>query len=91
MGAEVVELEDGLEIYGGAPLIGARVKSFGDHRIAMAFAIAGMFAEGNTIVEDTDCIATSYPGFKDQLASFLRPSDNPPTPVLNPAEAMEKN
>ena len=38
--------------------------SFGDHRIAMAFAIAGLFAEGETIIEDTDCIATSYPGFE---------------------------
>jgi 3-phosphoshikimate 1-carboxyvinyltransferase len=91
MGVEVVELEDGLEIYGGSPLIGARLKSFGDHRIAMAFAIAGMFAEGNTIIEDTACIATSYPGFEQRLASFLNPTDNPPTPVLNPAEAMERN
>ena len=40
MGVEVVELDDGLEIYGGTPLLGARVKSYGDHRIAMAFAIA---------------------------------------------------
>jgi 3-phosphoshikimate 1-carboxyvinyltransferase len=91
MGVEVVELEDGLEIYGGAPLMGGRVKSYGDHRIAMAFAIAGLFAEGKTVVEDTDCIATSYPGFEEQLASFMNPGEITPTPVLNPAEAMEKN
>jgi 3-phosphoshikimate 1-carboxyvinyltransferase len=91
MGVEVVELDDGLEIYGGAPLIGTRVKSYGDHRIAMAFAIAGMFAEGPTVVEDTDCIATSYPGFEEQLLSFLNPGEISPTPVLNPAEAMERN
>ncbi len=41
MGAQVVELNDGLEIHGRAPLHGARLSSFGDHRIAMAFAIAG--------------------------------------------------
>ena len=45
MGAQVIELSDGLEIHGPAPLRGARVASFGDHRIAMAFAIAGLFAE----------------------------------------------
>jgi 3-phosphoshikimate 1-carboxyvinyltransferase len=91
MGVEVVELEDGLEIYGGAPLLGARVKSYGDHRIAMAFAIAGMFADDETVIEDADCIATSYPGFADQLQRFLIPDENPPTPVINPAEALEKD
>ena len=91
MGVEVVELEDGLEIYGGAPLLGARVKSYGDHRIAMAFAIAGMFADNETVIEDTDCIDTSYPGFAGQLQKFLTPNENPPTPVFNSAEVLEKN
>jgi 3-phosphoshikimate 1-carboxyvinyltransferase len=91
MGVEVVELEDGLEIYGGTPLLGARLKSYGDHRIAMAFAIAGMFAQNETVIEDTDCIATSYPGFANQLQRFLTPDENPPTPVFNPAEVLEKN
>jgi 3-phosphoshikimate 1-carboxyvinyltransferase len=91
MGVEVVELADGLEIYGGTPLRGARVKSYGDHRIAMAFAIAGMFAENETVIEDTDCIATSYPGFARRLQKFLKPDENPPTPVINPAEVLEKN
>ena len=50
MGVEVVEQKDGLEIHGRGELRGARVASFGDHRIAMAFAIAGMFADGETIV-----------------------------------------
>jgi 3-phosphoshikimate 1-carboxyvinyltransferase len=72
MGAEVAENEDGLEIFGGAPLHGARVQSFGDHRIAMAFAIAGLFAEGETIVQDVDCVNTSYPGFYAQLEQILR-------------------
>jgi 3-phosphoshikimate 1-carboxyvinyltransferase len=91
MGVEVVELDDGLEIYGGTPLVGARVKSYGDHRIAMAFAIAGMFASNETVIEDTDCIATSYPGFAKQLQKFLTPDENPPTHVFNPAEALAKN
>lgn len=91
MGVEVVELTDGLEIYGGTPLRGARVKSYGDHRIAMAFAIAGMFADSETVIEDTECIATSYPGFARQLQKFLTPDESPPTPVINPAGVLEKN
>jgi 3-phosphoshikimate 1-carboxyvinyltransferase len=71
MGAQVSETEDGMEIIGGVPLRGARVQSFGDHRIAMAFAIAGLFAEGETIVEDTDCVATSYPGFDKALETIM--------------------
>ena len=69
MGAEVQEFEDGMEINGGKPLQGARLDSFGDHRIAMAFAIAGLFANGDTVIENTDCINTSYPGFSDHFNS----------------------
>ena len=71
MGAQVIELSDGLEIQGGATLRGARVASFGDHRIAMAFAIAGMFAEGETIVQDVECVRESYPGFEKTLDEFV--------------------
>jgi len=71
MGAQVSETEDGMEILGGVPLRGARVQSFGDHRIAMAFAIAGLFAEGETIIEDTECVATSYPGFEQALEKIM--------------------
>jgi 3-phosphoshikimate 1-carboxyvinyltransferase len=70
MGAQVGELNDGLEISGPAPLHGAPVPSFGDHRIAMAFAIAGLFAEGETIVQDSECIRESYPGFETMLEEF---------------------
>src|SRR6266436_364651 len=91
MGVDVVETEDGLEINGGAPLIASRLKSYGDHRIAMAFAIAGMFADGETIIDNTDCIATSYPGFEEHLQAFLDPSHEQPTPVINPARAIEKH
>jgi 3-phosphoshikimate 1-carboxyvinyltransferase len=73
MGAQVSELTDGLEIHGPAPLHGARVASFGDHRIAMAFGIAGLFAEGETIVQDADCIRESYPRFEIVLEEFTNP------------------
>ncbi|HKP93588.1 MAG TPA: 3-phosphoshikimate 1-carboxyvinyltransferase, partial [Chthoniobacterales bacterium] len=71
MGAQVVEMEDGLEIQGRAELRGARVASFGDHRIAMAFAVAGMFADGETIVQDVECVHESYPGFEKALDDFV--------------------
>ena len=70
MGTQVIEMSDGLEIHGPAPLRGARVASFGDHRIAMAFAIAGLFADGETIVQDAECIRESYPGFQGALEEF---------------------
>lgn len=71
MGADLTEFPDGLEIRGGKPLRGARLSSHGDHRIAMAFAIAGLFAGGETVIEDTACVETSYPGFARQLQQFL--------------------
>jgi 3-phosphoshikimate 1-carboxyvinyltransferase len=71
MGAEVEEFEDGMEIVGGKPLHGATIDSFGDHRIAMAFAIAGLFAKGETIIQNTDCVNTSYPGFAHHLKAIL--------------------
>jgi 3-phosphoshikimate 1-carboxyvinyltransferase len=74
MGADVEEFEDGMTIHGGKPLKGAEIDSHGDHRIAMAFAIAGLFAEGETVIHHTDCINTSYPGFAHHLAAVLRES-----------------
>ena len=67
MGAQVEEMPDGMVIEGGHPLRGAVLDSHGDHRIAMAFAIAGLFAEGKTVITDTSCVETSYPGFAAQL------------------------
>ncbi len=94
MGAQVVELSDGLEIHGRAPLHGARLSSFGDHRIAMAFAVAGMFAEGETVIQDVDCVATSYPGFEKMLSELANPKGfRTTTPVitsLSPARAEEE-
>jgi 3-phosphoshikimate 1-carboxyvinyltransferase len=67
MGVAVVEKPDGLEITGGGTLKGARLDSLGDHRIAMSFAIAGLFAEGETVITGTECVNTSYPGFFEVL------------------------
>jgi 3-phosphoshikimate 1-carboxyvinyltransferase len=66
-GVEVTEFEDGMEIVGGTALKGAEVNSFGDHRIAMAFAVAGMFASGTTVIHNVECVNTSYPGFFDTM------------------------
>jgi 3-phosphoshikimate 1-carboxyvinyltransferase len=83
MGAQVIELSDGLEIHGPAPLRGGRVPSFGDHRIAMAFAIAGLFADGETIIQDTECVEISYPGFRNALEQFMTTKRGPgSTPVI---------
>lgn len=94
MGAQVVELNDGLEIHGRAPLHGARLSSFGDHRIAMAFAVAGMFAEGETIIQGADCVATSYPGFQKMLQELTNPkvirATTPVISSLSPAPVEEE-
>jgi 3-phosphoshikimate 1-carboxyvinyltransferase len=83
MGAQVIEMNDGLEIHGPAPLRGARVASFGDHRIAMAFAVAGLFAEGETTVQDVECVRESYPGFEAALEEFMSPKHSrASTPVI---------
>jgi 3-phosphoshikimate 1-carboxyvinyltransferase len=62
-GGDATELDDGLIVHGGAPLRAARVASDGDHRIAMSAALLGLVAEGETIVDDAECIDTSYPTF----------------------------
>jgi 3-phosphoshikimate 1-carboxyvinyltransferase len=93
MGAQVIELSDGVEIHGRAPLRSARLASFGDHRIAMAFAVAGLFAEGETIIQDADCVRDSYPGFEKALDEFINPSRvRSSTPVIGslvPAAPVE--
>ncbi|MFM8684762.1 MAG: 3-phosphoshikimate 1-carboxyvinyltransferase, partial [Chthoniobacterales bacterium] len=71
MGADVIEKPDGLVIEGGKPLHGALLASQGDHRVAMAFAIAGLFASGETLIQNTECVDTSYPGFARQLEEII--------------------
>jgi 3-phosphoshikimate 1-carboxyvinyltransferase len=67
MGARVTEYEDGLEITGGTPLIGAEVESHDDHRIAMSLAIAALMASGTTTVLGVEAAAISYPEFINTL------------------------
>jgi 3-phosphoshikimate 1-carboxyvinyltransferase len=69
LGVRVEEFPDGLDIHGG-PVGGGAVRSHGDHRIAMAFAVLGTRASGPVTVDDATCIATSYPGFVDDLRSL---------------------
>jgi len=66
-GADIEEQPDGLVITGPARLHRATVNSYGDHRIAMTAVVAGLIATGETIVQDTVCIDTSFPGFADSL------------------------
>ena len=72
MGAQVEERDDGLKIRGGQKLHGARVDSFGDHRIAMAFAVAALRAQGETEIRGAETAVISYPGFFDALESVLQ-------------------
>ncbi len=71
MGAKVTETEDGMVIEGGHPLHGAVLQCFHDHRIAMSGAIAGLFAEGETVIEDVGCVDTSYPAFGGTIDAVL--------------------
>ena len=68
MGARVEEFPDGLSVAGQQTLRGAEIESHGDHRIAMAFAVAGLIAEGVTLIRDSACVDISFPGFFDELA-----------------------
>jgi 3-phosphoshikimate 1-carboxyvinyltransferase len=67
MGAEVEERPDGFRIPGGQRLHGAELESFGDHRIAMAFAVAALRAEGETLIHGADVAGVSYPAFFEEL------------------------
>jgi 3-phosphoshikimate 1-carboxyvinyltransferase len=71
MGAEVEEREDGLKISGGQTLHGAELDSFDDHRIAMAFAVAALRAEGETVIRGAECAAISYPAFFEKLEEVV--------------------
>ena len=70
MGAKVEERPDGLKVEGRAAgkLHGAEIQPHGDHRIAMAFAVAALGAEGPTTIRDAECAGVSYPTFYDDLA-----------------------
>ena len=67
MGAEVEEFEDGLDVPGGQTLHGATIDSGGDHRIAMAFSVAALRAEGETLIQGAESAAISFPEFFEML------------------------
>ena len=70
MGADVVPTEDGMIIHGGNPLHGTDINSYLDHRIAMAFSIAGLAAAGTTTIQDSRCVDVSYPEFYKSLGAL---------------------
>ena len=70
MGCDITATDDGMIIRGGAPLQGAKIKTHLDHRIAMAFAIAGCVAEGETTLDHPECVSISYPTFFETLRSL---------------------
>jgi 3-phosphoshikimate 1-carboxyvinyltransferase len=72
LGAQVEEYNDGLFVPGRQELKGGVVDSFGDHRIAMAFAIAGLFATAPVVIKNPACVAVSFPGFFDLLNTVRR-------------------
>lgn len=70
LGGAVEEMSDGLTIYGPTPLKGTLLESHGDHRMAMAWVIAGLLARGETVVKGAECIGVSFPGFTWCLAGL---------------------
>ena len=72
MGADIQELDDGFIINGPTPLYGAKIETFHDHRIAMAFAIAGLVAHGKMVLDHPECASISYPEFYDELERMIQ-------------------
>lgn len=70
LGVRVEEKEDGLIIHGPCTFQRGVVRTFGDHRIAMSFTIAGLLSAGGVVIEDVDCVDVSYPTFFADLAKL---------------------
>jgi 3-phosphoshikimate 1-carboxyvinyltransferase len=69
MGANIKKSMNKVKII-GKQLKGANINPFNDHRIAMAFGVLGLVAEGKTVINEAECISKSYPGFWDDLESI---------------------
>ena len=69
LGVAIEERDDGFVVQGGRPMRGVRVSGGGDHRLTMALAVAGLLTEGETIIEDGESVAVSYPGFWTDIAA----------------------
>ena len=72
MGADITPTEDGMVIRGTGHLHGAVINSYLDHRIAMAFAVAGLTADGTTQIQGSECVTVSYPAFFETLTGLCR-------------------
>ncbi len=70
LGAQIAPAADGFTVTGPTPLRGASVHAHGDHRLAMALAVAGLIADGETVIEGAECIAKSFPEFPELLADL---------------------
>jgi len=70
MGAAVKEFDDGLRVERSG-LSGAKIKTYGDHRIAMAFTVAALLAEGESLIDDGECVRVSFPEFFEILESIV--------------------
>ena len=70
MGCDVTGTEDGMIIHGGKALRGAQIHTYADHRIAMSFAVAGLIADGETVLDDESCVRISYPTFFQDLKAL---------------------
>ena len=67
MDADVIATDDGMIIHGGRPLHGTQISTKLDHRIAMSFTIAGLFADGETTLDNFSCVDISFPNFFELL------------------------
>lgn len=72
LGIQVTELPDGMEIEGPNEIGGGQIESYGDHRIAMAMAIAGLFANAPVEIQNSECIAVSFPEFEERLKEIAK-------------------
>jgi len=71
IGVVLEEQPDGLVIQGGTSFRGARCQSYGDHRVVMSLAVAGLVAKEPIVIEDVECVETSFPGFHSKLLDLL--------------------
>ena len=71
LGADVAAGADWLLVNGPTPLHGAELSSFGDHRLAMTWIVAGLIADGPVVVEGSEAIDISYPSFVEDLSGLL--------------------
>ncbi|MER2000341.1 MAG: 3-phosphoshikimate 1-carboxyvinyltransferase, partial [Lysinibacillus sp.] len=72
LGANIEATDDGMIIHGPTPLVGASMKSYGDHRIGMMAAVASLVTNEPIQLDDAECIAVSYPNFFEHVDALIR-------------------